>query len=80
MVNQIGENSNPSAKTLRRLRIALGWTQKEMAEVFGVTERTIQRYEDGSREIRLNLWQMKIFLALMQQAHLSPDILPDRPS
>ncbi len=34
---------------IRRHREAIGWTQGQLAAVTGYTERSIQRWEDGSR-------------------------------
>ncbi len=79
MVDDHLHNSNPDPNTLKELRTRLGWTQIQMAEALGVTERTIQRVERGEYELNLKIWQIKKFLSLLSQAEMSIDNLPDSP-
>lgn len=80
MVDDHLNNRNPDSNTLKELRIRLGWTQPQMAEALGVTERTIQRVERGEYELNLKIWQIKKFLSLLKQAQMSIDSLPDAPT
>ena len=36
------------SEKLRNIRISKGWSQRELAEKSGISERTIQNYESGS--------------------------------
>ena len=36
------------SEELRNIRISKGWSQRELAEKSGISERTIQNYESGS--------------------------------
>lgn len=40
--------------TLKELRIENGKTCAEVAAAFGVTQRTVSRYEDGTRSINIS--------------------------
>ncbi|MEQ9480887.1 helix-turn-helix domain-containing protein [Coleofasciculus sp. F4-SAH-05] len=76
MVERSEKNSNPSGEMIRTLRKALELTQVEMAEIFGVSRRAIQRWEKGDDEPRLTLGQVRIFIQLMQKAGFNWEMLP----
>jgi transcriptional regulator with XRE-family HTH domain len=42
--------ANEFGELLRQMRLAKGWTQKELAEKIGVTNHTIAKYESGARK------------------------------
>ena len=41
---------------LRNIRYSLGFTREKMADILGVTERTIQNYETGSTRLTIENW------------------------
>lgn len=49
--------SNCTPATLQMWRERMGWLQKKAAQELGVSERTYQRYEEGSFPIPLPLWR-----------------------
>lgn len=42
------------ADNLKRYRLMVGYTQKEMANILGITERGYRYYENGQREPNLS--------------------------
>lgn len=55
------------------LRKKAGVTQKQLAQVLGVSDQTIRNWEKGREEPRLFLWQVK---ALCDTLNCSLDDLP----
>jgi len=45
---------------LRELRLAVGLTKKELADVIGCIENTIGRWEDGTTEKPLKIYQKEL--------------------
>lgn len=65
---------------LREARTARGLTQKDLANLSGVGEKTISSFETGERIGSLKLHQLKRLLAAMritEQQFFSGDVYPD---
>ena len=58
------------AKRLKKYRLAIGCTQKEMALMLGITERGYRNYELGTREPNLSF-----LVALADKLNVSLDDL-----
>lgn len=49
---------------LRKCRTVLGYTQKQLADKLGITERQYQRIESGEQDGTIKLWEkIKVLLA-----------------
>ena len=55
--------SSPTTDSIRNLRITLGVTQKEAAEVVHVTARAWQWWESGEREMPRATWELFVIKA-----------------
>ena len=54
---------SPSAKQLTITRLALGYTQKEAAELLHVSLRAWQLWESGDRKMPVNAWELCLIKA-----------------
>lgn len=54
---------SPSAKQLKITRLALGYTQKEAAELLHVSLRAWQLWESGDRKMPVNAWELCLIKA-----------------
>jgi|LauGreSuBDMM15SN_2_FD.fasta_scaffold16140_3 DNA-binding XRE family transcriptional regulator len=50
--------NSPKPKTIKSARLALGYTQKEAAELVHVGLRTWQMWEAGDRRMPLAAWEL----------------------
>ena len=62
---------------LKQIRQALGLTQLELANLLGVSRRSISRWELGERELQLSLPQIKALHFLLAELGLTFGDLPD---
>ncbi len=61
------------AKRLKQCRLALGYTQEQMATILGITTRGYRNYELGTREPNLSF-----LVALADNLNVSMDYLVGR--
>jgi predicted transcriptional regulator len=47
---------------MRNVRLSLSYTRAKMAEILGVTERTIQNYESGHSKLTIENWARCILI------------------
>jgi len=60
-------------KRLKQIRLERNLTQKQLAELVGITERGIQRYESNERKPTFD-----IIIALLDNLNISADYLLGR--
>lgn len=48
----------PTATEVRELRHANGWTQKNLADLLGVSIKSVQAYEQGRRAMPVPTWRL----------------------
>jgi DNA-binding transcriptional regulator YiaG len=54
---------SPSPDQIKTLRKALGYTQKEAAELVHVSSRAWQLWEAGDRKMPANVWELSLIKA-----------------
>ena len=54
---------------LRKLRLAVGLTKKELADVIGCIENTISRWENGTTEKPLGIYRKSLEKFFRKHAH-----------
>lgn len=72
---QYGEKEKNMVKNLRELRRKCGMTQKELGNVVGLTQQTINKYENGNAEPNI-----RTLIALADYFETSVDYLIGRTS
>lgn len=72
---QYGEKEKNMLKNLRELRRKCGMTQKELGNVVGLTQQTINKYENGNAEPNI-----RTLIALADYFETSVDYLIGRTS
>jgi len=55
---------------LRELRLAIGLTKKELADMIGCIENTISRWENGTTEKPLGIYQKSLEKFFRKHAHV----------
>lgn len=71
VIKQQSKTKPPRANTVKNIRRIMGRTQKEMAAAFGISEKAVQSYEQGWREIPVRVMiQLLVLLALYRKSSL----------
>jgi transcriptional regulator with XRE-family HTH domain len=69
------ERNLSAPDAVRKIREKTGWTQRELAQRVGVTDRAISTYQDGSRQPSPN--RLQRLLALATDPHADPVAQPE---
>lgn len=73
-INQRKEESRMLQKEIRRLRIAKGWTQEQLAEKVHITRHALNQYERGKRSVTLDMYENILKALEVSIKYQVPDI------
>jgi transcriptional regulator with XRE-family HTH domain len=80
---QFGTVTDDSPLLIQKLRLQRGWSQEQLAEIAGLSVRTIQRLERGqtpsAESLKALAAVLEVDFGALREAHMTPTVPPTSP-